>query len=105
MREHGYGADCVSGNEVKCALDNGFTNTQVVFAGVGKTDDEINLALDNDIFCFNCESIPELEVINELAAAKNKTANIAFTTSGSNIFLAPAIVIRLPRVPKSTPIY
>lgn len=77
IREHGYGADCVSGNEVKCALDNGFANTQVVFAGVGKTDDEINLALDNDIFCFNCESIPELEVINELAAAKNKIANIA----------------------------
>ncbi len=77
VREHGYGADCVSGNEVKCALDNGFANTQVVFAGVGKTDDEINLALDNDIFCFNCESIPELEVINELAAVKNKTANIA----------------------------
>lgn len=77
VREYGYGADCVSGNEVKCALDNGFAKTQVVFAGVGKTDDEINLALDNNIFCFNCESIPELEVINELAAAKNKIANIA----------------------------
>lgn len=44
VREHDYRADCVSGNEVKCALDNGFANTQVVFAGVGKTDDEINIA-------------------------------------------------------------
>jgi diaminopimelate decarboxylase len=45
---------------------------------VGKSDWEINLGLDNDIFCFNVESIPELEVINELAAAKGKTARVAF---------------------------
>ncbi len=49
----------------------------MVFAGVGKSDKEINLALDNDIFCFNVESVQELEIINELAAAKGKTANVA----------------------------
>ena len=77
INKHGFGADCVSGNEVKKAIECGYTSDQIVFAGVGKTDNEINIALDNNIFCFNCESIPELEVINELAAAKNKTAQIA----------------------------
>lgn len=74
---NGFGADCVSGNEVIRAIENGFTKEQVVFAGVGKSDQEINDALDADIFCFNVESKQELEVLNELAAAKNKTASIA----------------------------
>jgi diaminopimelate decarboxylase len=73
----GFGADCVSGNEVKAAIAHGFTNDKVVFAGVGKSDKEINAALDADIFCFNSESVPELLVINELAQAKNKVARIA----------------------------
>lgn len=73
----GYGVDCVSGKEVQLAIDNGFSADKVVFAGVGKSDAEINAALDLSIFCFNCESIQEIEVINELAAAKGKTANIA----------------------------
>ena len=73
----GLGADCVSGNEVKCALDNGFKNNQIVFAGVGKSDDEIIYALSNNIFCFNCESIQELEVMNDLAAKLNTKARIA----------------------------
>lgn len=77
IKKYQLGADCVSGNEVKKALETGFTNSKIVFAGVGKTDDEINFALDNDIFCFNCESLPEMEVINELAQKKNKVANIA----------------------------
>ena len=71
------GADCVSGNEVKCAIENGFSANQIVYAGVGKNDDEINYALDKNIFCFNCESLHELEVINELATQKNKIASIA----------------------------
>jgi len=75
--EAGLGADCVSGGEVQAALDAGFSASKVVFAGVGKADWEINLGLDNDIFCFNVESIPELEVINELAQAKGKTAAVA----------------------------
>ena len=77
IQSYGLGADCVSGNEVKKAIDCGYPPQQIAFAGVGKTDEEINIGLDNDIFCFNCESIPEMEVINELALAKNKTAQIA----------------------------
>ena len=74
----GLGADCVSGGEINAALKADFTPSKIVYAGVGKTDKEINLGLDSDIFCFNVESIPELEVINELAAAKNKVARVAF---------------------------
>ena len=77
IKEAGLGADCVSGGEVQAALDAGIHASKVVFAGVGKADWEINLGLENDIFCFNAESVPELEVINELAAAKGKTANVA----------------------------
>lgn len=77
IKEAGFGADCVSGGEVQAALNAGIAPAKVVFAGVGKADWEINLGLDNDIFCFNVESIPELEVIDELARAKNKTAKVA----------------------------
>ncbi|WP_455786947.1 diaminopimelate decarboxylase [Parabacteroides goldsteinii] len=77
IAENGLGADCVSGGEVKAALDAGFPADKVVFAGVGKADWEINLGLDNDIFCFNVESAVELEIIDELAAAKNKVASVA----------------------------
>ena len=68
IRESGLGADCVSGGEIKAAIKAGFPANKIVYAGVGKTDAEINLGLDYDIFCFNVESVPELEVINELAA-------------------------------------
>lgn len=77
IQSYGFGADCVSGNEVKAAIEHGFDKGKVVFAGVGKSDREINLALDADIFCFNVESVQELHIINELAAAKNKKANVA----------------------------
>ncbi|MBJ6118592.1 diaminopimelate decarboxylase [Pontibacter sp. BT310] len=77
MLHAGFGADCVSGNEVKRAIESGFKPENVVFAGVGKSDAEINYALDQDIFCFNCESKHELEILNELAEAKGKTARIA----------------------------
>ena len=78
IREAGLGADCVSGGEIEASLRAGFPNSKIVFAGVGKSDWEINLGLDNDIFCFNVESIPELEVINDLASAKGKIARVAF---------------------------
>lgn len=78
IRLAGLGADCVSGGEIEASLKAGFPASKIVFAGVGKSDWEINLGLDNDIFCFNVESIPELEVINQLAAAKGKTARVAF---------------------------
>jgi diaminopimelate decarboxylase len=73
----GFGADCVSGNEVKAAVRYGFDQQKIVFAGVGKSDKEINAALDANIFCFNVESVQELLVINDLAAAKGKQARVA----------------------------
>lgn len=78
IREAGLGADCVSGGEIEASLKAGFPSSKIVYAGVGKSDWEINLGLDNDIFCFNVESIPELEVINQLAAQKGKIARVAF---------------------------
>lgn len=76
IREYGLGADCVSGGEIKAALQAGFSPDKIVFAGVGKADWEINLGLEHGIFCFNVESIPELEIINELAAAKGLVAQV-----------------------------
>ena len=78
IREAGLGADCVSGGEIVASIKSGFPSNKIVFAGVGKSDWEINIGLDNNIFCFNVESIPELEVINSLAAAKGKIAPVAF---------------------------
>jgi diaminopimelate decarboxylase len=78
IREAGLGVDCVSGGEIETVLNAGFSASKIVFAGVGKSDWEINIGLDVGIFCFNVESIPELEVINELAAARGKVANVAF---------------------------
>lgn len=74
----GFGADCVSGGEIRAALDAGFPASKIVYAGVGKSDWEIELGLDAGIFCFNVESIPELEVINQIAQSKNTIANVAF---------------------------
>ncbi len=73
----GFGADCVSGNEVKKAIEIGFDPGKVVFAGVGKSDKEINEALNNNIYCFNIESVQELGVINELAFKQDKMARVA----------------------------
>jgi len=78
IRQAGFGADCVSGGEIEASLKAGFPASKIVYAGVGKSDWEINLGLDNNIFCFNVESIPELDVINELADRKNKIARVAF---------------------------
>lgn len=78
IRESGLGVDCVSGGEIQAAVKAGFPTGKIVYAGVGKADWEIELGLDYNIFCFNVESIPELEVINELAAAKGKVARVAF---------------------------
>lgn len=74
---NGLGVDCVSGGEIKAAIQAGFSTNKIVFAGVGKSDWEIELGLDNDIACFNVESAAELEVIQEIAFQKGKTANVA----------------------------
>jgi diaminopimelate decarboxylase len=73
----GFGADCVSWNEIDAAIKAGFNPSEIVFAGVGKTDKEIEAAINSGIFCFNCESIPEIEVINHLASLQNKNVQIA----------------------------
>ena len=78
IRQAGLGADCVSGGEIEASLRAGFPSSKIVYAGVGKSDWEINLGLEKDIFCFNVESIPELEVINQLASAMGKVARVAF---------------------------
>lgn len=77
IKEFGLGTDCVSGNEVLQSIAAGFEPNKVVFAGVGKSDDEMRIGLQNDIFSFNCESIPELEVLNQLAGEAGKTARVA----------------------------
>ena len=77
IREYGLGIDSVSGGEIQAALDNGFNAQSIVFAGVGKADWEIDLALNAGIACFNVESEAELDVIAERCAALGKTAHIA----------------------------
>jgi len=77
ISDKGLGADCVSGNEITKAVETGFKNDEIVFAGVGKSDKEIITALENNISCFNVESIQEIEVINSIASSMNQTAKIA----------------------------
>lgn len=77
IRQAGLGVDCVSGNEVRFAIEAGFAASKIVYAGVGKSDREITYGLAQEIFAFNCESRQEVEVINEIAAGMGKIANIA----------------------------
>jgi diaminopimelate decarboxylase len=77
VRKAGLGIDCVSGQEIERAIEAGFSPDQIAFAGVGKTDEEMQLGLDHGIFSFNCESLQELQVLNELAEASGKTANVS----------------------------
>jgi diaminopimelate decarboxylase len=77
IRSYGFGADCVSGNEVIRAAEAGFPAEAIVFAGVGKSDEEIRVSLAKGIHAFNCESLQELTVINEIAAEMECTASVA----------------------------
>ena len=77
VAESGIGADCVSGGEVLAAIAAGIPASKVVFAGVGKTDKEIAASLDAGIFCFNVESLPEIDAIETLAAERGVVAQIA----------------------------
>ncbi len=77
IKEYGLGADCVSGNEVKKAVERGIPPEKIVFAGVGKSDREINYAIDQSIFSFNCESIEEIEIINEWGERKQKMVPVS----------------------------
>ncbi len=77
IKQAGMGADCVSGGEVQAAIDAGIPTDKIVYAGVGKSDWEIRLGLEKDIYCFNVESVAELEVMNELACEMGKVAKVA----------------------------
>ena len=77
IRKYGVGIDCASGNEVRCAIESGFDPKVIVYAGVGKRDKEIRYAIEQDILAINCESIEEINLVNELAAEAGKVVNIA----------------------------
>jgi len=77
ISSYGFGADCVSANEIDRALECGFPANKIVFAGVGKTDSEIKVAIQKDIFSINCESIEEIQVVNTIAGQFNKKVKIA----------------------------
>src|SRR3954471_19592132 len=72
----GAGADVVSGGELKKARAAGIPAQRIVFSGVGKTADEMQLALAEDIYQFNVESEPELEALNKVALSMGKRAAI-----------------------------
>ena len=73
----GAGFDIVSGGELQRVLAAGGDAGKVIFSGVGKSRDEIKLALEVGVKCFNVESLPELDRINEVAAAMGQTAAIS----------------------------
>ena len=77
IQSYGFGADCVSGAEVEKVISYGFNPADILLAGAGKTDAEIEIALQNKISCLNCESLEELNVIAEIASKNNCTAKIA----------------------------
>lgn len=77
IQSYGLGADCVSVNEVLRAIECGFPTNKIVFAGVGKSDEEISIAVERGIFCFNSESLEEIEIIDSIAAKHKKKASIA----------------------------
>ncbi len=77
IKDAGLGVDCVSGGEIRKALEAGFSPNQIAFAGVGKTDQEMEIGLNADIFSFNCESLQEMEVLNQLAKKLGKKATVA----------------------------
>lgn len=73
----GFGADCVSGNEIKIAIECGFRPENIYYAGVGKTDEEILIGIDCGIGCFNIESLEEIDILSELASQKKKQVTVA----------------------------
>jgi len=73
----GAGADVVSGGELKRALAAGVPPGKIMFSGIGKTADELALALDENVLCVNVESEPELELLSAIAAGKGRTANVS----------------------------
>ncbi len=77
IKEYGLGIDCASGNELRKAIDAGFDPKGIVYAGVGKRDHELDYAIDQKIMAINCESIEELEIINQMSEAKGVVTDVA----------------------------
>ena len=77
LSARGYGADCVSANEVVLAAQYGFDPGSIMLAGVGKTDKEIRTSLEVGIGCFNVESIPEMDAIDSIAGGMGVKAPVA----------------------------
>ena len=77
MSSLGSGGDVVSGGELYLALKAGIPANKIVYAGVGKTDEEIKFAIEKGILAFNVESVQELEVINQIAQDMGKKAPVA----------------------------
>ena len=73
----GAGADVVSGGELKRAQAAGITADKIMFSGIGKTESELALAVDQGILCVNVESEPELELLSSIAMSKGRTANVS----------------------------
>lgn len=77
IKSYGLGIDAVSSNEIKHCLELGFDSKDVVFAGVGKSDQEIEYAIKNNISYFNAESIQEIEVINAISNKLSRRTNVS----------------------------
>ena len=77
IKDEGLGADCVSGGEIKWALNAGFSSDNIVFAGVGKSDEDIEFAIKNDIGMIHCEGYQEIMVVNQIAKRHNKISPVA----------------------------
>lgn len=77
LRSLGAGADVVSGGELKRALKAGFSPQKIVFSGVGKTEEEIEMGLKAGILMFNVESLEELQLLGEIAKRHKKIAFFA----------------------------
>jgi len=77
INSYGFGIDAVSGNEIKKAIEVGFKSEDIVFAGVGKKDSEIQFSIDNNISYLNSESFQEIEIINKISSKSNKITPIS----------------------------
>ena len=77
ISRRGFGADCVSGNEIDLAVECGFDPKKIYYAGVGKTDEEIKTGLSHGIGCFNIESVEEIDILADLASKEGKKATVA----------------------------
>lgn len=78
LAAEGLGADVVSGGEYRRARAAGIAADKIVFSGVGKTADEMALALEGGLFQFNVESFPEAETLSEVAASMGRKAPVSF---------------------------